>query len=239
MTLSTFNGMVAELQAESHNNTNITTAVAQRCISQAEDRMVRRLRVRDMVQRGDLVVGSDTSTTDDDAFFALDPLYLAMKSVEVTIEDQDEAAALIYLDPVDLAGKAANDDTRGQPTHYTLLEGMARLWPVPDQQYTVRVTYYARPEPLSDATQTNLFTERYSDVLYDGACVRMAAYLKNPDEAAGFNALFETGLAEIEAEDLRELNITAGSQRLARLTTDPAIRQDGLNAQAYNIMTDH
>jgi hypothetical protein len=236
MTLTTYDGMVAELPGEFFNNTQLTTARCQRYISQAEARMIRRLRTTGMLIRFDLVVGTATEVDDDDALFEIPDDILGIASFQIAVPDEDEPAVLRFADVLDLAGKAAKDDTRAQPEFFAWKAGEGRLWPIPDQEYTATIHAYRSPTALSDATQTNLWIDRYYDVLYDLACARAAAFLKEWDDATRFDAIAERGLQEIEAEAKRELAINNRSNRRARLTTEAARLQR--RQWGYNIETD-
>lgn len=234
MALTDYDGLVAAIFEEGFNNAELTLARRQRFVAQTEARMSRLLRVRGMLFRSTFVIGSDTLTTDDIALFAIPSTFLGMEAVELTVPAQDEPAILRYADPLDIAGKAARNDTRAQPQFYTLTALEGRVWPVPDAQYTLTVNAFAAPTALSGPNQTNLWTDRYSDVLFDGCMARAAAFVKNFDEAGNFSTVFDRGIAEIEAEDKRERALAAQSNRRARLTTEfPALTR----ANTFNINT--
>lgn len=235
MALTDYAGLVAAILEEGFNDTELTLARRQRFVAQTETKMNRRLRVRGMIERYAAIIGSNTLTDDDTAFFALPDRFLGMESVELVVPDQDEPAILRVASALDLAGKAVVDDTRAQPQFYTLKAGEGRVWPVPDMEYTVQIEAYRGETPLSDSNQTNLWTDRYSDVLFDGCMARAAAFQKNFEEAGNFATVFEQGLNEIEAEDKRERALAAQSNRRARLTTEfPRLQR---NLSTFNINT--
>lgn len=225
MALTDFDGLVAALLEEGFNNTELTLARRQRFVGMVEEKINRRVRHRDMLRRSDAVIGSETTQEDADALFALPAGFVGMELLQLDIAGQAEPAVLQFCEPIEFVRKQAVDDEPAQPEFYTLKAAEGMVYPTPDQAYTAWLWWYERPELLADGNQTNLWTDRYSDILFDGCMVRVAAFLKDFAEAERYALLFEGGLQEIEAEQERERKLAMKAGRFRRATADLSLLQ--------------
>jgi hypothetical protein len=78
----------------------------------------------------------------------------------------------------------------GAPTHYTLVDNVIELAPVPAGELSLWMTYYARIPALSADAPTNWLTQRDIGVYLYGALVRAAPYLIDDARVATWNNEF-------------------------------------------------
>lgn len=90
----------------------------------------------------------------------------------------------------------------GTPTYYCdydyehfLLVG------TPDQNYDFELLYYERPEPLSEANQTNWLTRYAPQLLLYGALMEAMPFLKTSERIPEFQGLYDRALQSLGKED--------------------------------------
>lgn len=229
--------LFADVVAEFFNNSaQLTDTVLQRRLQRVIDRINRVLRVREMTGRATATIG-DTNGDDNPDSAAYSPLptdFGGVQVFELTVSGQDEPVVLQYAEPLELARKAQEDDARGQPTHFTVVDGEFRFWPVPDAEYGVELTYFKRVANIDATAPTNWFSEQHGDVLFHGLCWHAAVYLREGDAATLHEKAFVSGVEEIVADDLRQKRLAAKAGRFTTLGADQAL----LPIPAYEGSTD-
>lgn len=91
----------------------------------------------------------------------------------------------------------------GRPTHYTYINRVLRLWPVPDAVYTVRVMGWYRLAALSADSDTNIWTQEASDLLRLSAKRRVLAnVVQDYEMAAAVQSLEREAWDAIERETI-------------------------------------
>ncbi len=221
---------------ELYGNTLLTDAVMNARIPMVEARVNRVLRVQDMTNIASATIG-DTSGQDNadaTALFVLPSDYRGVVSFEITVSGQDEPAALKYCDPQEYLEKVADDDTRAQPTHFTVLDGQFKVYPVPDAEYPVILTYFQKVPALSASATTNWLIEEHPDVYLYGLCALLAAFLKEDADQQRYEGLFSSAMGEIVADDERMKALARKTGRFATLGSDQGL----FAASRYDITTD-
>lgn len=121
--------------------------------------------------------------------------------------------------------KAAPHMLQGSPREFTVIGAQIEFWPVPDRAYSAVVELQAGIVPLSDANPSNWILASHPDAYLFGALAAGAAYAKNDERAAAYQAQFERVLGDIQ-EALR-----TSYDRLLR--TDAGLQPAG---RAFNFL---
>ncbi len=157
----------------------------------AEARLVRDLRLRQMLKV------ATATTTSDDSTVSLPADFLAMKDLHL---DTNPVRVLQFQNTSNFFRNARTKD-KGVPTMYTLLGSEFQFAPYPDAEYTLRMVYYYKPEILSDSNASNLFLANCPDLLLYGALAEAEPYLMNDERLATWASLYDRGLASLRASD--------------------------------------
>jgi hypothetical protein len=75
--------------------------------------------------------------------------------------------------------------------------------PAPDAKYKFELFYYERPEPLSEAMQTNWTTQNAPQLLLYASLLEAQPFLKNDARAATFKGLYDEAVMVIGEEAKR------------------------------------
>jgi hypothetical protein len=75
--------------------------------------------------------------------------------------------------------------------------------PTPKAEYETEIMYYERPEPLSDARQTNWTTQNAPQLLIYGALLEAQPFLKQDSRVELFKSLYAEAAAAVTAEAKR------------------------------------
>lgn len=76
----------------------------------------------------------------------------------------------------------------------------------PDQNYPFEISYYERPEPLSDANQTNWTTQYAPQLLLYATLLEAQPFLKRAERIAEFQGMYDRALQGIAQETTRRIN---------------------------------
>lgn len=123
----------------------------------------------------------------------LPPDFGAMKAVYVTRAGMPSYA----IGAVSEERIEANDYRAGIPRAYALVGMQIRLSPRPmpiDPNMGVKLIYYRRLPPLSDATVCTVVLQRYPQLYLSGGLAWMEGYLVNDERVAGWKAQYEQTL---------------------------------------------
>lgn len=78
--------------------------------------------------------------------------------------------------------------------------------PTPAQAYSFELAYYERPEPLSEANQTNWFTQYAPQMLLYATLLEAQPFLKRPERIAEFQNLYDRALQGLAQETSRRIS---------------------------------
>lgn len=90
-----------------------------------------------------------------------------------------------------------SDGTPGTPTAYSLVAGILRLIPPPDDTVYLKLDYFAKLVQLTDESPTNWLLQNHPDAYLYGTLWRAEAYLKNAQGAAEFKSLADEVVNEV------------------------------------------
>lgn len=97
--------------------------------------------------------------------------------------------------------------TTGAPSYYADYDYehfyLARS---PDQAYSAEMSYYERPEPLSESNETNWTTQYAPQLLLYATLLEAQPFLKMPERIAEFQALYDRAMSSITKENMTRTN---------------------------------
>lgn len=160
-------------------------------ISLAEARLVRDLRIREMLKVSTAV------TTSGDKTVGLPADFLQMRDLHI---ETNPIATIKYQSP-SVFFRNSNASVTGLPTQYTTLASELQFAPVPDSAYTIELLYYAKPPRLSSTVSTNVFLTTCPDLLLYAALGESAPYLENDARITTWATLYDKGVNSLTISD--------------------------------------
>lgn len=91
----------------------------------------------------------------------------------------------------------------GEPLYYAIIGGRLRLLPIPDQQYTFEMEYFAKLPTLSETNETNWLLNDHPDIYMYGALMHAEPYLKNDERIATWGKLYGDLMESLNTTDDR------------------------------------
>lgn len=110
---------------------------------------------------------------------------------------------------VDMVTTTQMDDLRrgsqcnGAPKAYCVVGSEMELLPIPDQQYSVEMIYYAQVPPLVAPTDTNWLLQFYPQVYLYGTLLHSAPYLKDDTRLATWAQLYSDAADKLDVSSDR------------------------------------
>lgn len=158
-------------------------------ITLAELRLSRELRIRQMITNASLTVSSSAVNIPSD-FLEIRDMYL----------DGNPRVILTYLSPAVFTRDARTADT-GQPVFYTMNGSQFEFAPAPDNTYTAKIMYYAKPSALSDSNVSNSFLANAPDALLYASLLEAEPYLMNDARIQVWASLYDRAINNINISD--------------------------------------
>jgi hypothetical protein len=94
--------------------------------------------------------------------------------------------------------------TQGTPKYYCNYDFEHFLVvATPDAAYVTELSYYERPEPLSDTNQVNWCTQYAPQLLLYGTLLEAQPFLKRPERIAEFRSFYDEAVANVAKESTR------------------------------------
>ena len=170
--------------------TDLTTQIPE-FIRLAEDRLLRDLRIRQMIK----VATADT--TAGDATVSLPSDFVAMKDLHL----QGNPPQTIKFLSTSNFFRNAQTAVSGLPSRYTLLGAEFQFAPIPDSVYTLQMVYFYQPEYLSDTNSSNLWLANTPDLLLYAALGEAEPYLMNDERLNTWASMYDRGLTALQKSD--------------------------------------
>jgi hypothetical protein len=171
---------------------NYDEADSDHIIAQSENWLAQKLRVRRMVAKAtDLTLASGASTIDlsTELPYFLDAIRLHIQGYgKVTFVHEDDMDMLRGED-------TDGDISTGVPSYWTVVGETIYFDTEADQEYTIYLTYYKKPTPLSADNTTNIYTQHYS-ALFQMVCMGWA-YVEALKDDARATSMFTSAEAHI------------------------------------------
>jgi hypothetical protein len=185
MALSTYSELKASLADWKHRSG--LTGVTPDFIALCEADFNRRLRIAEME------VGA--TATFDEGYEDVPSDFLEMREIKV---NSSPVRSLKYMTPQQMTEFYPTSGS-GTPEFYTLVDHTIRLNTTPDDE--VEISYYAPITALSDDEPTNWMLTNHPDLYLNGAMFYAETYVQNDKRAAGWKALYEMVLKQIDDAD--------------------------------------
>jgi len=119
------------------------------------------------------------TSPNESRFITLPTDYLSQRSLKIAI--QDDKPNLKYRSPTALRIRSGT----GTPTQFTITSQL-ELDIVPDQDYTLTLTYFAKPAPLTTINQTNTILLSDPNIYLYGALHQVFVFTEDDNEAVKY-----------------------------------------------------
>ena len=104
----------------------------------------------------------------------------------------------------------------GEPEFYADYDYNHWLFaPTPDEAYPFEIVYYALPQLLDDANQTNWVTEYAPQLLLYGTLLEATPFLKNDERIPVWQTMYDRAAAMLNGEDLAKILDRAAARKEA------------------------
>ena len=170
--------------------TDLTTQIPE-FIRLAEDRLVRDLRIRQMIKV------ATAPTVAGDATVSLPSDFIAMKDLHL----QGNPPQTIKFLSTSNFFRNAHTAQSGLPSRYTLLGAEFQFAPIPDSVYTLQMVYFYQPEYLSDTNSSNLWLAETPDLLLYAALGEAEPYLMNDERLNTWASMYDRGVTALRKSD--------------------------------------
>jgi hypothetical protein len=157
----------------------------------AETRLGRQLRTRQMLKT------VTAHTTANDATVGLPNDFLEMRDLFVAGTPR---APVSYMSPSAFSRNARADEV-GKPVFYTIRANELEFAPKPDNNYTLQMLYYAKPDTLSDTNVSNVFLANAPDALLYGALLEAEPYLMNDARIQVWSNFYSGAVENLNVSD--------------------------------------
>ena len=170
--------------------TDLTTQIPE-FIRLAEDRLLRDLRIRQMIKV------ATAPTVAGDATVSLPSDFVAMKDLHL----QGNPPQTIKFLSTSNFFRNARTAQSGLPSRYTLLGAEFQFAPIPDSVYTLQMVYFYQPEYLSDTNSSNLWLAETPDLLLYAALGEAEPYLMNDERLNTWASMYDRGVTALRKSD--------------------------------------
>lgn len=157
----------------------------------AEDRLLRDLRIRELLKV------ATTVTVAGDATVSMPSDFVAMKDLHL----QGNPPQTIKFLSTSNFFRNAHSATSGLPNRYTLLGSEFQFAPIPDSTYTLQMVYFHRPPYLSDTNSSNIWLANTPDLLLYASLGEAEPYLMNDERLNTWGAMYDRGVTALRKSD--------------------------------------
>lgn len=189
MALTTFSQLKTSI-ANYLNRSDLTSVIPD-FITLAESKLNRNLRLRKMQTTTSLTTTSGTATLDLPTDF--------LEVVQLFV-DGNPNVVLDYVNPTEIELNNLNDAS-GNPQQYTIIGDTIKLNPIPDSDYTVKLTYFQKLPALSDSNITNFLLTNYPQIYLYGSLVEAQPYIMNDERLVTWLTLYNESVNVANQDD--------------------------------------
>lgn len=166
-----------------------------KAINLAEDRLFRELNINYSVVSTSLActIGSQLVTKPSDLRSTTGMFVIESGSKTPLIKRGDEWLSDYWPD----------DTVRDTPKYYADRDiTQWRVVPTPDVAYSLQVMYEARPTYLDATNTTNIYTDRYPDLIFYATMVVMSEFMKDTERKQEWEARYMSAIESVNKEGL-------------------------------------
>jgi hypothetical protein len=188
MALATYTELVSTVTsylARTDLNTIVPTFV-----QLAQERVTRDLRTNEMLE---LFTNSVTSNT-----MNLPTDFLEMREIHF---QGNPPVTLEYQSP-DKFFRNHVTTTSGLPYYFTIIKNQIQFAPVPNNNQTLQMLYYAKPTFISPTVSSNLYLANFSDALLYATLAEAEPYLMNDSRIVTWASMYDRAIANIMKNDI-------------------------------------
>lgn len=91
---------------------------------------------------------------------------------------------------------------QGKPSYVIIGHNVFSLFPTPDKNYVLQAIYYAYFPELVDDTDSNYITEHHPQIVIDGVCADVFAFLFEYEQSRYYEEKFNQGLLLLKRQDV-------------------------------------
>lgn len=204
MNFSTYAQLKAAI-ADELNRDDLTTQIPG-FIRLAEVQTERQLRTRQMLSSSPFTISGE--------YVNLPAGFLETRGFSL---DSNPPSRLDFVTLDTLDGNARLFTGAGRPVQYTIVGEQFRFLPRPDAPYTGRLTYYQAIPALSDAAPTNWLLTKAPDILFYGALINSAPYLKEDARVSVWAQYYQGAIDALNVEDERAQTASNALKTKARM----------------------
>jgi len=170
--------------------TDLTSEIPE-FIRLAEDRLLRDLRIRNLIKV------ATTKTTAGDATVSLPFDFVSMKDLHI----QGNPTQTVKFLSTSNFFRNAQTSISGLPDRYTLLGSEFQFAPIPDSVYTLQMVYFHRPPYLSDTNSSNLWLANTPDLLLYASLGEAEPYLMNDERINTWASMYDRAVTALRKSD--------------------------------------
>ena len=170
--------------------TDLTSEIPE-FIRLAEDRLLRDLRIRNLIKV------ATTKTTAGDATVSLPFDFVSMKDLHI----QGNPTQTVKFLSTSNFFRNAQTSISGLPNRYTLLGSEFQFAPIPDSVYTLQMVYFHRPPYLSDTNSSNLWLANTPDLLLYASLGEAEPYLMNDERLNTWAGMYNRAVTALQKSD--------------------------------------
>lgn len=111
--------------------------------------------------------------------------------------------------------RARSGNSKGRPTHVSVIGTTLRVAPIPDSQYDAVLSYFQKLVPLTSINQSNVVLAEAPDVYLYGTLCAATPFLQHDTRVQMWDAMFRGAVDELN--DSRDREEYSASVRPARL----------------------
>lgn len=113
------------------------------------------------------------ATVDGTNLYAVPSPFEALRSLAIKNNDDDSYAPLARMTQKEYDGKFVdNTDEQGFPEKYYREKNCIKLWPTPDDEYTINIRYWTVLDDLDDLTDVPGVPQNWHEIILYGAIWR-------------------------------------------------------------------
>lgn len=185
MSLSNYTDLVKSITSWSHRN-DVSTLIPD-FIRLAEDEMYNN---EESQLQADGIEATETLTASTStAYLSLPSGFLTPRAMHIKYDDHSHE--IFYQTPQNLKRRYTVKDI---PFNYTVIAGQIEFDVIPDEEYSVKLDFYKRPDALTLDNQTNLVMTNHPNIYLYGALHQLFLWSEDDAESIKYFAKMQAAI---------------------------------------------